>query len=220
MPETGTTQRAQPVGQRNGATFELEDALAPAYGRPVAGVDEAGRGPLAGPVVTAAVILDRQAVPRGLADSKTLSAAAREKLFDAICRTASVSVAMASARRIDAINIRQATLLAMTHAVRGLAIEPACVLVDGRDVPPGLPCPGSSAVKGDARSLSVAAASIVAKVTRDRLMKRLDGWYPGYGFGRHMGYGTKVHLEALDRLGPCAIHRTSFRPVAMLIERS
>lgn len=220
MPAAGTTQGTHPSTRKAGADFNLEDALAPDYGWPVAGVDEAGRGPLAGPVVTAAVILDRQTVPEGLADSKALSAAAREKLFDDICRTASVSVAMASARRIDAINIREATLFAMTQAVRGLATEPACVLVDGRDVPPGLPCPGSSAVKGDARSLSVAAASIVAKVTRDRLMKRLDGWYPGYGFGRHMGYGTRMHLEALDRLGPCAIHRTSFRPVAALIERA
>ncbi|MEM1049786.1 MAG: ribonuclease HII [Pseudomonadota bacterium] len=220
MPASGTTRSARSVGQKTGATFELEDALVPDYGSPVAGVDEAGRGPLAGPVVAAAVILDRQAVPPGLADSKALSAAARQTLFDAICRTASVSVAMASVRQIDAMNIREATLSAMTQAARGLATNPACVLIDGRDVPPGLPCPGASAIKGDARSLSVAAASIVAKVTRDRLMCTLDGCYPGYGFNRHMGYGTKIHLEALDRLGPCAIHRTSFRPVADLLERS
>ncbi len=188
---------------------------------PVAGVDEAGRGPLAGPVAAAAVILDPREVPEGLDDSKKLTAAVREKLYDAIMtRAASVSIAFASAGEIDRLDIRQATLLAMSRAARALAVPPAVVLIDGRDVPPNLPCPGEAIVRGDASSASIAAASIVAKVTRDRLMARLARAYPAYGFERHMGYGTKAHLAAIAVHGPCPYHRLSFKPFRITMIRN
>ncbi|WP_316861440.1 ribonuclease HII [uncultured Cohaesibacter sp.] len=197
-----------------GPDFALESEAMARFAGPVAGVDEVGRGPLAGPVVTAAVILDPNAIPEGLDDSKKLTQARREMLFDVICQTAHVCVASASPRQIDALNIRGATLWAMSRALRGLAIEPAYALFDGRDVAPGAPCPGRSVIKGDSRSVSIAAASIVAKVTRDHLMMRIGRAFPGYGFEQHMGYGTRLHLEALDRLGVCPHHRRSFRPVS------
>lgn len=199
------------------ATFEREAA---AHGRGllhIAGVDEAGRGPLAGPVVTAAVILDPAAIPEGLADSKALTALRREKLFAAILGQAQVAVASASPVRIEALNIRGATLWAMSRAVAALPQRPDFVLIDGRDVPPGLPCPAEAVIDGDALSLSIAAASIVAKVVRDRMMHRLGEACPGYGFEKHMGYGTAAHLEALNRLGPSPHHRRGFAPVAALI---
>jgi ribonuclease HII len=180
---------------------------------PIAGVDEAGRGPLAGPVVVAACILDPHHIPLGLNDSKKLTAAKREALFERILTTGHVSIVSVSALTIDAINIRAATLQGMAQAVRGLPVQPAYALIDGRDVPPNLPCPGEALIKGDARSVSIAAASIVAKVTRDRLMVRAAEFWPGYGFERHMGYGTEAHLEAIKRLGPCPIHRLSFAPL-------
>jgi ribonuclease HII len=180
----------------------------------VAGIDEAGRGPLAGPVAAAAVILDPRDVPGGLDDSKRLSAAVRETLYGEIMvRALSVSVALVSAAEIDRLDIRQATLLAMRRAVGALAVVPAFVLIDGRDIPPGLPCPGEAIVKGDATCASIAAASIVAKVTRDRLMGRLARAYPAYGFEQHVGYGTKSHLAAIAAHGPCPFHRFSFRPL-------
>lgn len=193
--------------------YKFETHLRSVGTTPVAGVDEAGRGPLAGPVVVAACILDPHHIPLGLNDSKKLTAAKRETLYEQILATGHVSIVSVSALMIDAINIRAATLQGMAQAVRGLPVQPAYVLIDGRDVPPNLPCPGEALIKGDARSVSIAAASIVAKVTRDRLMVRSAEFWPGYGFERHMGYGTEAHLEAIKRLGPCPIHRLSFAPL-------
>jgi ribonuclease HII len=198
------------------AHFELEAALIARGVWPVAGVDEVGRGPLAGPVCVAAVILDPKNLPQGLDDSKKLSASRREALSGEIfARALAVSVALAPAAEIDAVNIRQATLNAMARATRALALAPQFVLVDGRDLPE-LPCPGRAVIKGDATSLSIAAASIVAKVARDRLMARLDGLHPGYGFAVHAGYPTEAHRAALQQLGPCREHRRSYRPVRLL----
>jgi ribonuclease HII len=180
---------------------------------PIAGVDEAGRGPLAGPVVAAAVILNRKKIPKGLNDSKKMTAEARETAFAAILDCAiAVGIGEASVDEIDLINIRQATHLAMARAVRALAVAPMFALVDGNDAP-ALPCPCDTIVEGDGRSVSIAAASIVAKVTRDRLMIALHGEHPGYGWITNKGYGTGEHLEALGRLGPCRHHRRSFAPV-------
>lgn len=178
----------------------------------IAGVDEVGRGPLAGPVVAAAVILDPLNLPQGLDDSKALSASKRERLYDLIMDRAAVAISSVPAAVIDRINIRQATLLAMTRAVLALAVSPDHVLVDGRDVPP-LPCSGQALIGGDGRSLSIAAASIVAKVTRDRLMARLALHDPRYGFEKHAGYGTRQHLAAISLHGPTAYHRLSFAPL-------
>jgi ribonuclease HII len=180
---------------------------------PVAGCDEAGRGPLAGPVVAAAVILDPKRVPRGLDDSKKLNAAMREKLYDRICASAHVAVAFAPPARIDRDNILQASLWALARAVAALPIRPQLVLVDGRDRIV-TPCDCEAVVHGDAIVASIAAASIVAKVTRDRLMARLGLAHPGYGFERHMGYSVPEHFHALLRLGPTIHHRRSFAPVA------
>jgi ribonuclease HII len=180
---------------------------------PVAGVDEAGRGPLAGPVVAAAVILDRKRVPKGLNDSKQLTAEAREELFPQImARAVAVGVGEACVDEIDLINIRQATHLAMARAVRSLAVAAAFALVDGNDAP-ALPCPCDTLVDGDARSLSIAAASIIAKVTRDRMMAALHDEHPLYGWITNKGYGTEEHLVALNRHGPTRHHRRSFAPV-------
>jgi ribonuclease HII len=180
---------------------------------PVAGVDEAGRGPLAGPVVAAAVILDRKKIPKGLNDSKQMTAETRETAFTAIMACAvAVGVGEASVDEIDLINIRQATHLAMARAVRQLATAPMFALVDGNDAP-ALPCPCDTIVEGDGRSLSIAAASIVAKVTRDRMMIALHDEHPQYGWLTNKGYGTGEHLEALGRHGPCRHHRRSFAPV-------
>ncbi|MCX5497487.1 ribonuclease HII [Kaistia dalseonensis] len=187
--------------------------------RAVAGVDEAGRGPLAGPVVAAAVILDQRKIPDGLDDSKKLSMAEREALFETIMSTAIVSVAAGSVARIEQTDIRKATLWAMARAVGCLPHAPDHAIIDGIDVPPGLPCPGEAFVKGDSRSVSIAAASIVAKVTRDRMMMRAARHFPDYGFERHMGYGTAAHLAALGTLGACALHRATFAPVRMAIEK-
>lgn len=179
----------------------------------IAGVDEVGRGPLAGPVVTAAVILDPANLPVGLADSKTLTAARREALHDEIMAKAlAVSLASASAISIDASNIRAATLDAMARAVGGLAITPELVLVDGRDViDVAMRC--QAIIRGDASEPAIAAASIIAKVTRDRLMARLGLAYPLYGFASHAGYGTEAHHAAIMAHGPCPCHRFSFAPV-------
>ena len=181
---------------------------------PVAGVDEAGRGPLAGPVAVAAVILDPANLPRGLDDSKKLDETERERLYAIIMRKAlCVSVALVSAREIDRVNIRQATLGGMRRALEGLSIRPAHALIDGNDVPKGLCCGAEFIIKGDGISFSIAAASSVAKVTRDRLMTRLALHYPHYGFDRHAGYATKAHLAALAAHGPCPYHRLSFSPL-------
>ena len=180
---------------------------------PLAGVDEAGRGPLAGPVVAAAVILDRKRIPKGLNDSKQLTAEVREELFILITeRAIAIGVGEASVDEIDLVNIRQATHLAMARAVRALNIAAAFALVDGNDAP-ALPCPCDTIIDGDAKSVSIAAASIIAKVTRDRMMQALHDAHPGYGWCRNKGYGTAEHLGALEKLGPTPHHRRSFAPV-------
>lgn len=184
----------------------------------LAGIDEAGRGPWAGPVVTAAVVLDHNRLPDGLNDSKKLKEAQREELFEKICSSAAVAVASASPATIDRLNIRTATLQAMSRALGALPLKPAYAVIDGRDLPPGLGCDGQALVKGDARCLAVAAASIVAKVTRDRMMVRLDQFVPGYGFAQHKGYGVPIHADALRRLGATVHHRHSFKPVAEAAE--
>lgn len=200
-----------------------EDILRPSFRReraamkrglfPVAGCDEAGRGPLAGPVVAAAVILDPARVPRGLNDSKKLDAQEREKLYDIICDRAQVAVAFGSPARIDRDNILRASLWALARAVAALPVRPHLVFVDGRDRI-DVPCDCQAVISGDALVSSIAAASIVAKVTRDRLMKQIGLAHPGYGFERHMGYSVPEHFEALRKLGPTIHHRRSFSPVA------
>lgn len=197
----------------SGPDFSLEELARKRGLWPVAGTDEAGRGPLAGPVVAAAVILDPAAIPAGLNDSKKLSARRRDALYEEILATATVSIASSGAAHIDRRDIRKASLDAMRRAVAGLTIPAAHVLCDGRDVPDGLICSGSAVIKGDARSLSIAAASIIAKVTRDRMMDRAAEIFPAYGFDAHAGYGTKVHLQAIATHGPCPLHRMSFRPL-------
>jgi len=180
----------------------------------VAGVDEAGRGPLAGPVVAAAVILDDLQPIAGLADSKKLSPARRERLYDEIrAKALCCSVAEASVEEIDRLNILQATLLAMRRAVEGLRLKPVKVLVDGNRLPP-LPMMAEAIVKGDSKVAAISAASILAKVTRDRWCDRYHAEFPAYGFDGHKGYGTAVHLAALQAHGPCPQHRRSFAPVA------
>lgn len=184
---------------------------------PVAGVDEAGRGPLAGPVVAAAVIFDRKRIPQGLNDSKQLCAETREALFPLIMeRAIAVGVGEASVDEIDLINIRQATHLAMARAVRALSVAAAFALVDGNDAP-ALPCPCDTLIDGDARSVSIAAASIIAKVTRDRMMAALHEEHPHYGWSQNKGYSTEFHLTALNAHGPCHHHRRSFAPVHRLL---
>ena len=180
---------------------------------PVAGCDEVGRGPLAGPVVAAAVILDPKRIPRGLNDSKKLTFEEREKLYWKICATSQVAVAFGSISRIDRDNILQASLWALARAVKALPVAPKLVFVDGRDRI-AVDCECQAVISGDALVLSIAAASIVAKVTRDRLMIRLGAAHPGYGFERHMGYSVPEHFAALNRLGPCVHHRRSFAPIA------
>jgi ribonuclease HII len=194
-------------------TFRRERAAMKRGVWPVAGCDEAGRGPLAGPVVAAAVILDPLRVPRGLDDSKRLSAPMRERLYAAICASAHVAVAFAPPARIDRDNILRASLWALARAVAALPIRPRLVLVDGRDRIV-TDCDCEAVVHGDAIVASIAAASIVAKVTRDRLMARLGLAHPGYGFERHMGYSVPEHCAALVRLGPTIHHRRTFAPVA------
>jgi ribonuclease HII len=180
----------------------------------VAGIDEAGRGPLAGPVVAAAVILDRNAYPLRLNDSKKLSELALESIFAEIMESAvSVSVGIATHAQIDEMNIRQATFYAMREAALGLSVEADAFIVDGNALPQGLGRVAKAVISGDALSLSVAAASIVAKVTRDQLMRDYAVQYPHYGFEGHMGYPTKAHVAAIAQHGPCPIHRMTFGPL-------
>ncbi len=182
--------------------------------RRIAGVDEAGRGPLAGPLVVAAVILRPRRRIDGIDDSKKLTAKRREALYQRIVDEAEAwSVVEIEVEEIDRINIYQATLLGMRRAVLGLSPAPDEALIDGNRVPPGLPCPARAIVDGDALERSIGAASILAKVTRDRRLEQLDALHPGYGFARHKGYSTPEHFAALERLGPCPIHRRSFAPV-------
>ena len=192
-----------------GPSFRLENA----HPMPLAGVDEAGRGPLAGPVVAAAVILDRQRVPMGIDDSKKLSAGARAALCGKIRAVAHVGVGIASVEEIDEINILWASMLAMERAVAALGVEPAMVLVDGNRCP-RWERPSQWVIGGDALCLSIAAASIIAKEERDRMMVDYDELHPGYGWSQNKGYGTPAHLAALTRLGPSPLHRKSFAPIA------
>ncbi len=185
----------------------------------VAGIDEAGRGPLAGPVVAAAVIFDPQAIPDGLDDSKKLSAKARNRLFDLIAKTAQISWCAVPANKIDEVNILQATFIAMSQAVAGLPVPPHACLIDGRDVPPALRSNSQALIGGDRRCVSIAAASIVAKVVRDAMMAKAGSAFPHYGFDQNSGYGTRFHMEALERHGPCPLHRRSYAPVAQACTR-
>lgn len=179
-------------------------------GKLLAGVDEAGRGPLAGPVFAAAVILPDDVIIEGINDSKKLSEKKREKLFDIIREKAlAYSVYSVDEKRIDEINILQATFEAMRNAVEGLEVKPDCVFIDG-DKSPGLDIPHTTVVKGDSQSMSIAAASILAKVSRDRYITEMAARYPGYGFEKHKGYGTKAHYEAIAKMGVCDIHRRTF----------
>jgi ribonuclease HII len=198
------------------ATYDLE-ASETALGRgPVAGIDEAGRGPWAGPVVAAAVILDAAAIPPGIADSKALEPDVREALSRLIMASAAVGIGVADVERIDRDNILNATLWAMAEAVKALPVKPRLALVDGNRAP-RLPCETRTIVSGDARCLSIAAASIIAKVTRDRLMVELGRALPAYGFERHKGYGTPEHRTALAHHGATEHHRRSFRPVQLAL---
>ena len=184
----------------------------------ICGIDEAGRGPWAGPVVASAVILDPKNIPQGLNDSKKLNEAKREALFDPIMYSSKVGIGIVSAAEIDEINILQATFLAMQRAFDQLEIKPNLALIDGNRSPK-LMCKTQTIIGGDAKSLSIAAASIIAKVARDRIMHQLDQTYPHYGFARHKGYGTAAHAAALAIHGPCAEHRKSFKPIALILSR-
>ena len=213
--------RSAATGGRPG--FQLERPLWHDGYDHVAGVDEVGRGPLAGPVVAAAVVFPPGgALPPaldGLDDSKRLSAHQRQALVPVIETAAlAVAVAQVGCREIDALNIRQAALLAMSRAVAGLSLTPSFVLVDGRDLPAALPCPARPVIRGDTLSLSIAAASIVAKEFRDRLMRELDAAHPGYGWAHNAGYPTQEHRQALERLGVTAHHRRSFAPIRNMLD--
>lgn len=201
-----------PPGTSSGPDYSIESFLASRGARFVAGTDEAGAGPLAGPVVAAAVILDPANIPEGLNDSKKLSKTRREELFKAILATSTVAAASVSAREIDRTDIRKARLEAMRRAVCALSVLPCHVLVDGNVVPPGLPMEATWIVRADSRTASVAASSIVAKVLRDRIMDQCCLQYPAYGFSKHSGYGTPEHLKAIAEHGPTPLHRMSFRP--------
>ena len=198
-------------------TFDLESLELELHGGPVAGIDEAGRGPWAGPVVAAAVVLDPRNLPKGIDDSKALDADARELAYASITATAQYGVGIAHVDRIDRDNILNATMWAMAQAVTRLAAAPRLALIDGNRAPQ-LTCLHRTIVKGDAKCLSIAAASIIAKVTRDRMMIALGDELPGYGFERHKGYGTPEHRQALHRLGVSPHHRRSFEPVQLALE--
>ena len=197
-------------------TFELEAAEMQLAAGAIAGVDEAGRGPWAGPVVAAAVILDPSRIPASLDDSKALDEDMRAHLFNHIMRCAQVGVGIADVSRIDRDYILNATLWAMREAVTQLEVSPRLVLVDGNRAP-RLAMETRTIIKGDAKCASIAAASIVAKVTRDRLMMNYARDFPGYGFERHKGYGTPEHQSAIDKMGVCALHRRSFKPVQLAL---
>lgn len=191
--------------------YEFEKAAVNSGFSCICGVDEAGRGPLAGPVCAAAVILPEGAVIEGLDDSKKLTEKKREKLYDIIKETAiAYSVAYGTLEEIETVNILEATYLAMNRAIEGLSVKPDFALIDGNRIPRGIKIPCETIVKGDSKSMSVAAASVLAKVTRDRLMLEYDKKYPEYNFKKHKGYGTKEHTELIKQYGPCEIHRFSF----------
>ena len=191
--------------------YEYEKAAVLSGFNTICGVDEAGRGPLAGPVCAAAVILPTDTVIEGLDDSKKLSEKKRERLYGEITEKAiAYSVAYGTLEEIEKLNILESTFLAMNRAIEGLKVKPDFALIDGNRVPKGIKIPCATVVKGDSKSMSVAAASILAKVTRDRLMLTYDGKYPQYNFKKHKGYGTKEHIEFIKKYGPCEIHRLSF----------
>ncbi len=196
--------------------FEREQQLLKTYDI-VAGVDEVGRGPWAGPVTACAIVLDPDNIPEGLNDSKKLSVKMREYLFQQIMQSAEVSIAHVSVTEIDQINILQASLLAMENAVAGLPKPADFALIDGNKTPKNLNCLSETIIKGDAKSSSIAAASIVAKVTRDRIMVALSQQFPGYGWETNAGYGTKQHQEGLKTLGVTAHHRRSFKPIHKML---
>ncbi len=197
-------------------TFELEAAELQIHGGPVAGVDEAGRGPWAGPVVAAVVVFDPAHIPANLDDSKMLDEDTRAFLYNRIMKVADVGVGIASVERIDRDNILQATLWAMSEAVAALKSRPRLVLIDGNRAP-RLAMETRTIIKGDAKCVSIAAASIIAKVTRDRIMMALGREHPAYGFERHKGYGTPEHQAAIDKHGVCLLHRRSFKPVQLAL---
>ncbi len=201
-----------------GPDFDVERGLLATGSGFVAGVDEAGRGPLAGPVAAAAVILDPQDIPARLDDSKKLPARARETLFDIIlARALAVGIGFGSLAEIERLNIREASLLAMRRAIDALAIRPGHALIDGNALPRAMPCAASAIIRGDARCVSIAAASIVAKVARDRLMGRLHLAHPQYGWATNAGYGSAAHLAALVQHGPTDCHRAGFAPVRAVL---
>lgn len=210
---------AQVHSERSGNRVMAGRILAAAEVAPlVAGVDEAGRGPLAGPVVIAAVILDPRRPIEGLADSKVLGEAQRERLAPQIRALAIAwSVVSVDIDEIASLNILGATLAGMERALRGLPIAATLALIDGNRLPKDLPCPSRAIVGGDASEPAISAASILAKTARDAIMRDFDSMHPGYGFARHKGYATPEHLDALERLGPCCIHRVGFAPVHRLI---
>lgn len=204
------------IDSRFTPTFELESAEMQLRGGIVAGIDEAGRGPWAGPVVAAAVILDPGRIPQGINDSKVLDEDQRAHLYNAIIKTSDVAVGIATVERIDCDNILAATMWAMQTAFAGLKQRPSLALIDGNRSP-RMDIEVRTVVKGDAKCLSIAAASIIAKVTRDRMMIALARDFPQYGFDRHKGYGTPEHKDALNRHGVCPHHRRSFKPVQLAL---
>ena len=193
--------------------FDVETRLIRKGYKAIAGVDEVGRGCIAGPVTAAAVILNPQKIPSGLNDSKKLNLKNREKIFQSIQDTCTFCVAHSSVEEIDQINILQAALLSMKRAIWGLRIKPDFVLIDGNKNPEGLESNFETIIKGDSKSLSIAAASIVAKITRDRIMSRLDKEFPGYNWSQNAGYPTKMHKSAILDIGITPYHRRSFKPV-------
>jgi ribonuclease HII len=203
------------MGESKPPTFRHERKALKSGASCVAGIDEAGRGPLAGPVVAAAVILDPKRLPKGVRDSKQLPPERREELYTIIIERAEVGLGVVEVDEIDRINILNATFLAMVKAIEGLTRAPALALIDGH-IAPKLTCAAQCLVDGDAKSLSIAAASIIAKVSRDRIMTALDSVFPNYGFASHKGYSTPEHYDALRRYGPCLHHRRSFAPVREL----
>ena len=197
--------------------YEYERLATLQGARRIVGVDEVGRGPLCGPVTAAAVWLDAAALPAGLDDSKCLTAPARERLYTAIIASADIGIGHASPTEIDEINILQATYLAMHRAIAALKMPPDLLLIDGNRLPASLPCAAQAVVKGDGKVLSIAAASIIAKVTRDRIMAKLDLRYPGYGWAENVGYPTKRHKNAIADLGLTPEHRRSFAPIRKIL---
>ena len=204
---------ARVLSERPEPSFDFEAALMDEFKGPVAGIDEAGRGPWAGPVVVAAVILDPDRIPEGLNDSKLLTPEARADRYEEIMATAIVAVAIGPVRQIDRINILQASLWGMRKAYRGLQVPVGAAIIDGNIVPRRFPCKARAVVGGDGLSLSVAAASIVAKVTRDRMMLKLSRRYRRYAWDSNKGYGTREHAEAIKKHGVCTHHRRSFSPI-------